>query len=173
VSAVSIRRARIEDAESATTLLRESITQLCVPDHKNDTETLREWFRNKTPEHFERWVRDEENYLVVAEFDSELGGVGRLHRSGDIRLCYVRPGRERLGIGRALLEALEFQAQDWGLTELSLQSSITARSFYERHGYVSAGEPTCGFGLTHCYPYWKVLPFRGEPNVSKLPDVAK
>ena len=63
-----------------------------------------------------------------------------------------------MGIGRALLEALEAQAKRWGLVEIRLISTAGARPFYERHGYVSTGERSVhGFGVLRDYLYSKPL----------------
>lgn len=151
------RRATPDDAESAVAVLRESITQLCVVDHQNDPATLERWLRNKTVDHFQRLLDDSKNFVVVAEVESVLCGVGLVTISGDIHLCYVRPGSQRSGIGRAILHALEAQAMCWGLEEVRLRSSADARSFYERHGYLSAGESGLAFGVLRDYPYCKVI----------------
>lgn len=44
-----------------------------------------------------------------------------------------------------------------GADETHFTSSSGARSFYEAHGYVSAGEPLKKFGILRGYPYHKVL----------------
>jgi GNAT superfamily N-acetyltransferase len=64
---------------------------------------------------------------------------------------------QRLGIGTALLESLEAEARQWGLSSIELGSSSAARTFYERHGYVASGSPVPGFGISHCFPYRKAL----------------
>jgi GNAT superfamily N-acetyltransferase len=157
MGALSTRRAKPEDAEPGAVVLRRSITELCTLDHRNDPATLDAWLENKTPEHFAGWVTDEANCVVVVEIDASIVGVGLLRRSGEIGLCYVEPGRERRGVGRAIVHALEDRARLWGVARLRLQSSVNARSFYERCGYVAAGESTCGFGISRCYPYEKII----------------
>jgi GNAT superfamily N-acetyltransferase len=138
-------------------LLRNSITQLCVADHQNDPVALEQWLSNKTPEHFLQWLANPETWIVVAEVESVLCGVGALRRNGDLDLCYILPGRERLGIGRAILSALEAQATSWGLGRLHLISTLTARHFYERHGFVLSDEESASkFGLRD-YHYVKLL----------------
>jgi len=87
-------------------------------------------------------------------------GVGLLHRSGEIRLCYVAPGAQRKGIGKAIYLALEEQAKAWRLRTLRLESTVSARQFYEALGFRSAGMATPGFGISHCHPYEKQL----QPN---------
>jgi GNAT superfamily N-acetyltransferase len=84
-------------------------------------------------------------------------GVGLLTRSGDLNLCYVRPGAQGLGIGRAILESLEEQARSWGVSEVRVLSSIGAREFYGHHGYVADGAPRPAYGVVHDIPYRKRL----------------
>jgi N-acetylglutamate synthase-like GNAT family acetyltransferase len=157
MTVVSTRLATPADADAALAVLKNSITQLCGVDHQSDGPTLERWLRNKTPEQFDRWVHDPDTRLVVAEFDSTIVGVTALHRSGEIRLCYVRPDLVRSGVGRTLLAALEAHARQWGIRNLTLHSSLTARPFYERYGYVCAGDSTPSFGVLRGYPYAKVL----------------
>jgi GNAT superfamily N-acetyltransferase len=151
------RRATADDAEAAVRVLRESITVLCVEDHQNDPSTLEQWLRNKTVEQFRAWVVDPELYVVVAEHEASIAGVGSLHATGEIRLCYVQPGFQGLGLGRALLAALEHHARSIGLARLRLKSSVGAQSFYEHAGYVSTGPATCGPGSASCFPLERSL----------------
>jgi GNAT superfamily N-acetyltransferase len=170
MSSPLIRPARLQDAPQAVEVLRASIAQLCTMDHQNDPETLEQWLRNKTTQHFERWLNASGALVLVAEVDAMVRGVGMIHDSGEIRLCYVCPGFERTGLGRALLEAAESWAAASGLKMLRLQSSATARAFYERLGYVSAGNPTQGFGITRGYPYTKNLA-AGRPAAGVVPSI--
>jgi N-acetylglutamate synthase-like GNAT family acetyltransferase len=133
---------------------------LCILDHRGDTDTLAKWLANKTPQHFHSWVASADNFCVVAEADGQVVGVGLLHRSGEIRLCYLAPGAQRKGIGKAIYLALEVQAKAWGLRTLRLESTVSARQFYEALGFRSAGTATPGFGISHCHPYEKEL----QPN---------
>jgi GNAT superfamily N-acetyltransferase len=152
-----VRPASRADVVGAVDAVRSSITELCVDDHRNDAATLEHWLRNKTVEHFERWLLDPGNFVVVSHDGAVVCGVGLLRRSGHVHLCYVRPERQRLGVGRAVLTALEAQASAWDIEELRLTSTATARLFYEKQGYRSDGEPEPGFGVVRGYPYRKRL----------------
>jgi N-acetylglutamate synthase-like GNAT family acetyltransferase len=154
---IETRAAKPADAEAAVDLLRRSITELCIADHHDDAATLEAWLANKTVERFARWLASPETYLVVAEEAGALAGVGSLHQRGELLLCYVRPGSQRRGVGRALLTALEARARAWQLTRLYLLSSSGARAFYERAGYTADGAPKQGFGLSVGYPYARRL----------------
>lgn len=157
MSGFHVRGAVIEDAPSAVLLLRASIVQLCVDDHHNDPDTLALWLRNKTTLEFSKWLANPDRYLVVADTSESIVGVGSIANTGQINLLYVRPGFQHMGVGRAVLAALEAHAVAGHLSEVTLQSSVLARSFYERQGYVSAGPPQPGLGLIQVFPYIKTL----------------
>jgi len=154
---VAVRQAVPEDAEAAVAVLRRSITELCISDHRGDAQTIAKWLANKTPQNFVSWIGDDDNFCVVAEAPERLLGVGLLHRSGELRLCYLSPGAQGQGLGKAIYLALEEKAKAWGLKKLSLESTVAARSFYESLGFRPAGAAKPGFGLSHCHPYEKPL----------------
>lgn len=153
----SVRRAENKDAGVAMQLIRRSIEELCVADHRNDPVTLAGWLANKTPENFRSWIANPDNFCVVVEADGRLSGVGLLHRGGEIQLFYLAPGAQRQGMGRAIHAALEAQARAWGLQKLHLDSTAMARPFYEALGYQATGASIPRFGVLRCYPYEKVL----------------
>jgi N-acetylglutamate synthase-like GNAT family acetyltransferase len=157
-AACTVRRATAQDIDASVAVLIASITNLCVKDHLNDPATLSRWLRNKTTENFEQWLADPESCVVIAELGSAVCGVARLHASGTIRLCYVLPGMQRCGVGRALIQHLENEARALGLAELNLTSTSSARAFYEQLGYASNGASKTAFGVLKEYPYAKPLP---------------
>jgi GNAT superfamily N-acetyltransferase len=142
-----IRTARAKDAVAACNVLRRSISECCTEDHRNDEAILGAWLGNKTPETVESWFMSPSGYSLVAITDNQLVGVAMLTRAGKIVLCYVAPEQRFTGIGKALLEALEAQAKQWGLATLQVVSTVTAKSFYLRNGYLSGGTTKCVFGI--------------------------
>jgi GNAT superfamily N-acetyltransferase len=132
---VAIRRARPEDADAIVTVLRRSITELCVDDHHNDPGGLGGWLQNKTASNVCVWIDAPGNFMLIAEGAGGVCGVALLGATSLILLCYVLPEVQFGGVGRALLEAVEAEARLRGLRELSLESTLSARAFYSRHGY--------------------------------------
>jgi GNAT superfamily N-acetyltransferase len=151
------RIAAAQDAEAAVRVLRRSIMELCVSDHRNNPTTLQKWLENKNVESFQSWVTSKHNFCVVTELDGQVNGVGLVNRGGELLLCYITPESLGRGFGSAILVALENKARAWGVQKLRLESTVRARPFYENHGYISAGESTCSFGSSCCYPYEKDL----------------
>lgn len=64
----------------------------------------------------------------------------------------VAPGYRGKGVGRALLEAVEQAARDWGCCRLTLEvrhDNTRARQLYRQFGFESSAEPA------DCYLFWK------------------
>lgn len=156
VSNFIIRPACAEDAEQAVRVIRASISELCQADHHDDATTLERWLGNKTVGAFRRWLANPNSFFVVPELGGDICGVAAINR-GEVTLCYVQPGRERSGLGTAMLGALEARAKDWQLAELRLHSTDRARAFYERRGYVATGEVALSHGSRRAYGYAKQL----------------
>lgn len=154
---ISVRVATTDDADAAVDVLRRSIVELCRADHRDDQPTIDAWLDNKTVDRFSRWVENAERHTVVAEHEGTVCGVGMLGTDGVLYLCYVRPGFEGKGVGKALVAALENEARRQGLTAIRLDSTTTAEPFYEALGYVRQGKSTRGHGITGCNPYLKEL----------------
>jgi GNAT superfamily N-acetyltransferase len=151
-----IRDATEEDALAACDVMRRSIAELCVADHRNDPAILGRWLSNKTPEIFKSWIRPG-NTLLVAVEDSAILAVGCVTDAGEITLNYVSPDARFRGVSAALLSALEVRAKEHGNQRCTLNSTETARRFYLARGYSDDGPPAGKFGTTSAYPMSKRL----------------
>lgn len=153
-----VRPSTEPDAEAITTMIRRSITELCTKDHHGQEATLSLWLYNKTPDEITAWIKREDNYAVSAVSPSEaVVGFGLMNRAGEILLCYVAPEAIGQGYGRILLQALEQQAQSWKLKTINLESTLTAKGFYEYHGYQQSGDAVEAFGGMVGYPMSKPI----------------
>lgn len=153
---IDLRKAAPHDAVLACQLLRRSIEEVCEPDHRGRPDILDTWLANKTPENIAAWFASPTNHAIVAERDGQLLGLALLTQAGKLALCYVEPGALRIGVGRALLAAVEAQARAWNIRKLQLHSPASCATFYERHGYANAGLEKSCFGL-ECSLMWKQL----------------
>jgi GNAT superfamily N-acetyltransferase len=153
---MEIREARVEDAPAACQVLRRSITELCVADHRNDRAILTRWLANKSPDIVASWVSQPGSSMLLAVEQERVLAVGSVTDAGKITLNYVSPDARFRGVSRALLSALEARAVERGSTEFTLTSTETARRFYRANGYVELGpriEEAQGWG----YPMAKSL----------------
>jgi GNAT superfamily N-acetyltransferase len=152
-----VRDARPEDAAAACSVLRASITELCVADHHNDAAILRRWLANKTPENVAAWSIDPDASLLLAVEKDVVLAVGAVRNDGEIMMNYVSPAARFRGASSALLAALEKRAKERGNTTCNLLSTQTAHRFYLDRGYVLAGVPQGKFGTSSSYPMWKKI----------------
>ena len=152
---MEIRDARPEDAVAACDVLRQSISQLCVADHRNDPAILDAWLSNKKPEIVAAWANAPGNTLLVAVEGEAILAVGSVTDAGEITLNYVAPAARFRGVSRALLRALEARAVERGNARCTLTSTETAHRFYQSAGYVDDGVPKRKFGTASSYPMSK------------------
>ena len=146
------RRAVKSDAAAACEVVRRSVVELCVADHRGDCKTLAAWLANKTTAHFEDWIASERHVASAAERQGAVVGFGLMNLSGVIELLYVSPDARFSGVSKALLSALEAEAVGAGIRETQLESTITALRFYASAGYSRAGDATRGSCAASCYP---------------------
>ena len=72
----------------------------------------------------------------VAEIDNELVGYADVQANGYIDHFFVSGKHPRKGIGGALMEAIEAEADRLDIAELTSDVSRTAQPFFERFGFV-------------------------------------
>jgi GNAT superfamily N-acetyltransferase len=155
---MEVRNAVPEDAPAACEVMRRSIAELCVADHRNEPAILERWLSNKTPEIFKSWIRPD-NSLLVATVDDSILAVGSITDAGEITLNYVSPDARFRGVSTAILNALETRAIERGNMRCTLTSTETARRFYLARGYSADGTAVGNFGTTFGYPMsrWLVV----------------
>jgi GNAT superfamily N-acetyltransferase len=154
---MKIRDAVPGDAAAACDVLRRSITELCVADHRNDPAILAQWLANKTPEIVASWIAQPARSVLVAVDEGAILAVGGVSDQGEITLNYVSPEARFRGVSRALLGALEARAKERGNRRCHLVSTQTARQFYLATGYVEDGPPQGKFGTSSSFPMSKTL----------------
>jgi GNAT superfamily N-acetyltransferase len=140
---ITLRPARPGDSAEAARILTASITALCGADHGDDPEALANWVANKTPESVARMIAT--GGIRIAELDGSPAAVGAVDISeGTITLNYVDPAYRRRGLSTALLAAMEAELSAAGIVTARVTSTATARDFYLRHGWRSAGPGRTG-----------------------------
>jgi GNAT superfamily N-acetyltransferase len=152
-----IRDATPDDAEAACAVLRASITQLCLADHRGNPDILSRWLANKTPEIVATWADGRGRSLLVAVEEGAILAVGGLAHPNEITVNYVSPQARFRGVSSALVAALERRAAALGAREIELLSTETAHRFYLARGYVDVGIPAGKFGTAASYPMRKAL----------------
>lgn len=104
--------------------------------------------RDYSPEQIAAWASDSidpatwENQFVtrttiVAELSGAIVGFADLEHDGHLDRFYIHADHQRAGIGRGLLAAIESGASRLALPRLFTEASITAKPFFDRHGFVT------------------------------------
>lgn len=148
---IVIRPADPDDAAGACEVVCNSIVHACTRDHLRDPQRLLRWLQNKTVDNFAAWLRAPANSGFIALIDGRVVGIALIDTDGDIRLCYVRAERLGQGIGSGLLDAMIARARAQGLARIHTHSTLSAKGFYQRRGFVAAGAPLAEDGMT-AYP---------------------
>ncbi len=155
---VCVRTATSDDADAACAAVRRSIAEICGPDYGHEESVMSDWLAGKTPDKFRGWIESPDAFSVVAVSEAgDVVGFGRMSRAGWVQMCYIVPEALYQGYGKALLGAMEQQAVRWGLNTIGLNSSITAKAFYERNGYRLTGEPKMMGSTLGDFPFAKEL----------------
>lgn len=94
----------------------------------------------QVPEDEEWDAADAECSHVLALCGDVPIGTGRIDRNGKIGRMAVLERWRGHGVGKCIMQELLDMARAQGLKRLYLNAQITARSFYERFGFIAAGE---------------------------------
>ena len=130
---ITLRPYRQDDAPALLALFRDTIRRVNRRDYSptqiaawasDDIDTV-SWFR-----------RFHGRFVPMAEESDRPVGFAELETNGHIDRVYVSADHQRRGIGRQLLGAVVAEASRVGLARLFTEASITARSFFEAHGFV-------------------------------------
>lgn len=153
--------AKPDDALDICRVLINSITHVYGPDYQNDEKIIGECLKNKTPENIEQWVSSPNNFSYKAiDNEKNILGFALMNRSGEILLNYVDPGHLHRGIGKLLLEKFEEAAKFNNISEISVDSTITAKNFYLKNGFSLCGEQKIIGGIVGQFPMKKVWLFK-------------
>jgi GNAT superfamily N-acetyltransferase len=134
-----VRTALPADAGEACGVIRRSIEELCLADHRGDAEVLQGWLANKTPETVLSWIEAADQRVLVAVEAEAILGVGAAAARGEITLNYISPHARFRGASKAVMLALEDYLRGKGNQIARLTSMITALRFYRALGYRDFG----------------------------------
>lgn len=135
---IAIRSYRPSDAANTLAIFLAAVTETAAADY--------------SPEQIQAWARPESRELAVwhaamharnsyvATVDGEPAGFSDVGPEGYIDMMFVAPRYLRIGVARHLLGHVEAHARAERLTELTANVSITARPFFERHGFLVEAE---------------------------------
>lgn len=160
-----IRPATPADAERIHRIHDDSIRLLCAADYT--PEQIASWTRFRSVADYRRALESGETNWAATLPDGTVAGYAT-YVAGELTALFVDAAHARCGAGRLLLATAEHHARAQGLPALTLQSTLTSRAFYERHGYTAAAPEsyTLPDGVTiACVRMTKPLPRGSSPPV--------
>ncbi|NEZ45182.1 GNAT family N-acetyltransferase [Paenibacillus alvei] len=130
-----IRQFQVEDIDQLVALFYDTVHTVNAKDYT--AAQLQAWApADEQEEKLARWTESLSQHLTyVAIRDNELIGFSDMAADGYLDRLYVHKDAQRQGVATALLSKLEQQARNLGLDEMRTDASITARPFFERHGF--------------------------------------
>ena len=131
---MNIRRFRKQDAPEIVRLFRDTIRRVNIKDYS--LEQVRAWAPDEIDvAAWEGRLSSSSQSTYVAEQDGQIVGFADFEASGHINCFYVHADHQREGVGSSLLAEIENEAVRCGRRRIFVDVSITARPFFEKHGY--------------------------------------
>lgn len=128
----TLRRAVDDDAHHMFAVLVDAVKGLTGGEYTLAQQTA--WVNSVSREYFSSIIALEQHDIWVAEWSDQIVAFGALHVD-EVSYLYVRSAYANKGLGSHLLHTMERTAFRRGERRLHLRSSVTARAFYERHGF--------------------------------------
>ncbi|HXD45065.1 MAG TPA: GNAT family N-acetyltransferase [Pseudolabrys sp.] len=132
-----------DDAASLAQIFRESIAALTGDDYG---EAQQEAWAAAADDVTDFAAKLGGQLTLIATLDGEPVGFASLEGKDKIGMLYVHPDAAGQGAGSVLADALEKLAGARGATKLTVDSSDTARGFFEKRGYVAQSRNSISVG---------------------------
>ncbi len=129
---IELRAFRESDAEDLLNLFRDTIRTINRQHY--DEPQVRAWASDDID--LQKWSeRFNDRCALVAEIDGVIVGFADMDSEGYLDRLFVAANQQRKGIASALLNAIRMQAKKLHLRQIWTESSITAKPFFEHHGF--------------------------------------
>jgi len=132
---VQIRPYRDEDANATLAVFHAAVTGTAAADYTDAQ--IAAWSRpgQRNAADWNRRRTERDSFVAVLSGQEEIVGFTDVDADGYIDMLYTSPRYSRRGVARSLLSAAETHARRLGADHLWANVSITARPFFERHGF--------------------------------------
>lgn len=139
--AITVRLARREDRDEIFRVHRDSVQSLCAADYS--PEQIELWLKGRDPSMYLEAIARAELWVAVSE-DVMLGLVEV--DGSEVTKLFVSGAGAGSGVGRALMTVAIEHLRARGETCVHLESTTTARGFYQRLGFVETNRGTFSHG---------------------------
>ena len=132
---MKIRKYQTADYKEIADLFYETVHSVCANDYT--AEELEAWA--PAPIDYEKWQkRLEKRKPFVVIINHLIVGFAELEKDGHIDCFYVHKNYQGQGVGSLLMSHIENLSNQKGLDKLYSEVSITAKPFFEKHGFKTA-----------------------------------
>lgn len=128
---MEIRRAHEGDVGTVRRIHGDAIRDVCARDYPPDV--IAAWLAGRRDDRYLRQIREDSFWVAIEQNCVAFGSV-RIERA-KLESLFVDPLALGRGHAARLLSHLESVALQAGIQVLHVDSSLTARNFYARHGY--------------------------------------
>ncbi len=137
---VQVREYRSGDAQALANIYYNTIHKVNIQ-HYN-LEQVNVW-APETSLDGNKWIKKfERTKPYVATVDELIVGFAEFEPDGHIDCFYCRHDWIGRGVGSALMNAIYKKAHDWKIKRLFAEVSITAKTFFEKQGFIINCEQT-------------------------------
>lgn len=134
-----IRRYRTADLDAVLGVFHRSVHALAASDY---TPAQRAAWAPDVPDRNAWSERLASGHTFVDARDGPIAGFARAEDDGYIDLFFVDPAFAGRGVGSALLGHVLDRLREHGCSRTRSRVSLTARPFFERHGFVASARYT-------------------------------
>ena len=130
---LTIRPLAERDIPEMQALFRDTVLHVNVRDYS--LEEVEDWA--SCGDSVEHWCRLLSENAFVGAFDAQgrLAGFSSMNADGHLHSMFVHKDRQGRGVAGSLLSEVEKMAHGYGVRIIGLEASVTARPFFEAHGY--------------------------------------
>ncbi len=130
---IKIYRAAQQDVGMITQLFRDTIQNVNSKDYPEDeTEDWSSWWADH-----DKWKEKiEKQYFIKAMIEGKMVGFSSLATDGYLDFLFTHKDYQRHGVAGNLLRKIEKKAKEQGNDLIYSDVSITAKGFFEKHGYI-------------------------------------
>lgn len=132
---VRLRKAEPEDLPELQCVFEESVRTSCCKNYS--PEQIDAWINRASPERWKELFCSDLQFVIAEETDSfRITGFTSFNQQGYLHSMFLLPQFQRKGIATFLLDYAEDFAHRNQLPSLFAEVSLTARPFFEKHGFV-------------------------------------
>lgn len=134
---IFVRRFTPDDVPDIINIFQQAIRQTAAKDYNRAQ--IAAWSMADV----NRWrVRQLNRPTWIAFIGERAAGFSDLESNGHLDMMFVHPDFAKKGVATALLKQIEKHAEAEGLQRIFVESSITAKPFFEKHGFAVIKEQT-------------------------------